>query len=1356
MKLSIFCVALAFSLTSQAKTWYVDADNYGKSGLDGSAEKAYGTIQAAVNEAGAGDTVLVLPGTYDQGATCNSAAGSTSNRVVITNAITLLSRDGAATTIIKGASDFAGEPQHGLGPAAIRCLFVGNVNAVVQGFTLTGGYVNQGTGSDGNGVRGGGVLCAGHSPIIVDCVISDNVATRGGGAFEGQYVRTVFTGNRVYNTAGGKTTNGTVCRTCSLFGCLIVGNGASDCTGTLCAWLKEAVNCTFANNYSLGAIQVQKGTSYDGGSTIKNCYADGAEIWTQEGYSTADHCVTGWGELAAPVLGDCRPLTGGVLPGAGDPDALALYPEGYADVDILGNARTTAGKVAIGAIEASVTPQGGKVVLVSSSRDATVDGAKVAQPSNYFHAVEWPKQVYLRPAALSDASKGFFCHYATNTVGGVRYPLFNDREGGLWLTMPGPGETLSLTPQTGTVKYVRVDAADGGDGSEKNPYNTLSAAADAATGGGNSYYVIKVGPGTYRTGGGNFTNGTTDWGNARVTLNKSNILLTSTDGAERTVIEGAEAPGGGCGEGAYRCVILANTNYRLAISGFTLRNGYTQLVSSGTDALGHGGAFRSPKQASSEAVAFHQVLDSVIEDCSATRGPGGYGGWMVRCLIRNCVDASGINATTRENVLSSCVLYDNTASHVIVGQNVKAYHCTGVGLSGKVNYYASTGSQLVSNCLFLDGNCPAAAGVPITGTFAETAGTRGESRITYGTACVADKANRDLRLFATSPLVGGGDVTATDWVKFSTSDIENNPLAFTNGKPTIGAYQQPVATVVVEPGPFVTCDQAGTNAVEQGEPLTVALASEKRNLIGIRVNGEFLPGVTNWTGSPDVGALVEIAGVTATNWYVNANGGDDANTGWTPATAKKTLVAAMAAVTDGDTVHAAEGVYRDGKDRPAKTKANTTATLYSRVIIPSGVALVADGRQTETVIEGGPASGPEEQGTDPDTQIGSFQACFDNYGMGTDAVRCALLLPRATLRGFTLTRAATGCANGPSEENCLGAVFGHEYDTCLVEDCLFVSNCVGRGTATQVTLNRCVFRDNVTAWNCSVARFSELRNCLATGNCGAYLADVCRGFYNCTFVGNWSGVSRLSQVVPVCFQRDKSFGDAEVKLVNSIILQDTSATGTSNSFDTIVNSIVSPNCRCFAKETSVNLWQKEASAVLDVACRPLLDGPAADAADAAWYEAAWGDKDVFGGQRVYNDGKLDVGAIEGDWRGVYAAALTPSSRLRVTAADPSVRLAKDGKGVEIPSGTLQMTWGRDAQVSGSFRATVTGGGVLTIVRDGSTVAEVCAGDSGDISLDHLTAGTELAFAYAPGAAGNEGLATLAGFNIQAGFLIMIR
>ena len=68
-----------------------------------------------------------------------------------------------------------------------------------------------------------------------------------------------------------------------------------------------------------------------------------------------------------------------------------------------------------------------------------------------------------------------------------------------------------------------------------------------------------------------------------------------------------------------------------------------------------------------------------------------------------------------------------------------------------------------------------------------------------------------------------------------------------------------------------------------------------------------------------------------------------------------------------------------------------------------------------------------------------------------------------------------------------------------------------------------------------------------------------------------------------------------------------------------------------------------ADELLDANGMPLKGSIAVDGGDRMWYDAAAGDKDVRGGQCVYN-GAIDVGAFEYDWRPDYTAQLTESRR----------------------------------------------------------------------------------------------------------------
>ncbi len=119
----------------------------------------FSTIQAAIDSAApTGCTIQVSSGLYPE------------NIDFLGKSITVESVDGAAVTIIDGSACTPGSD--------IQCSTVTFRNgeqrdSVLRGFTITGGkgYYYVAFGGDTNG---GGILCDGASPSIVDCLIVEN------------------------------------------------------------------------------------------------------------------------------------------------------------------------------------------------------------------------------------------------------------------------------------------------------------------------------------------------------------------------------------------------------------------------------------------------------------------------------------------------------------------------------------------------------------------------------------------------------------------------------------------------------------------------------------------------------------------------------------------------------------------------------------------------------------------------------------------------------------------------------------------------------------------------------------------------------------------------------------------------------------------------------------------------------------------------------------------------------------------------------------------------------------------------------------------------------------------------------
>ncbi|MHC4846475.1 MAG: right-handed parallel beta-helix repeat-containing protein, partial [Planctomycetota bacterium] len=184
------------------------------------------TIQAAVDSAAAGDTVLLACGTYLE------------HDIVLTREITILSATGAPDCVTIDAQ--------GLGRVFFSDLADGEAH--IEGITVTGGVATGPAGSDG---WGGGMLFFGDSPTLVRCDFTGNDAIIGGAlAVTGHGTSTIDDCTFHHNTAEHGAGLLVLTATTTLTGCTLYANAADSLGGAVYANISIVMldDCTFHGN----------------------------------------------------------------------------------------------------------------------------------------------------------------------------------------------------------------------------------------------------------------------------------------------------------------------------------------------------------------------------------------------------------------------------------------------------------------------------------------------------------------------------------------------------------------------------------------------------------------------------------------------------------------------------------------------------------------------------------------------------------------------------------------------------------------------------------------------------------------------------------------------------------------------------------------------------------------------------------------------------------------------------------------------------------------------------------------------------------------------------------------------------
>ncbi len=223
----VFC----FAVTAESVTVHVPADEL--------------TIQAGIDAANSGDTVLVAADTYYE------------HDIVMKNGVALISESGRSATTVDA---------QGLG-RVFNCQNVGTATTI-QGFTITGGYAP----ADVSPYHGGGMRCLTSSPNVLDCLFLDNSSgQRGGGVFCTQFSspnlqNVVFQGNSAEFEGGGLGAESNSCP--ALTDCEFIDNHSGAEGGGV--WLMDNFVC--AAVFTNVSFHGNSSTSYGGGMFLRSSH----------------------------------------------------------------------------------------------------------------------------------------------------------------------------------------------------------------------------------------------------------------------------------------------------------------------------------------------------------------------------------------------------------------------------------------------------------------------------------------------------------------------------------------------------------------------------------------------------------------------------------------------------------------------------------------------------------------------------------------------------------------------------------------------------------------------------------------------------------------------------------------------------------------------------------------------------------------------------------------------------------------------------------------------------------------------------------------------------------------------------